>query len=784
MPSSLITEELATEFALEQGTMSYAATKLAVTLVSTIAITSLLVKNQDQPDTGATNGGKVQLPPATDNKLPVVYGDAWVSPTITDVKISEDQQTMWYVLAFSETTDSGTINFDEVYWDDKILVFDPDNPSEIRGWFVPSASNDPSENVFVTGVAGKISMWFYNNGSNSLYTTHHCLSAGGVGSEQPTVNSAIAILQDSQIGAGNRWTGTDLMTNTVFAVVRVKYDSDHGVTGLGQIKARIKNSLKAPGDVVKDYLINDRYGAGIPITSIDTASLDALNDYSNDTLSIDGDSGTRYEINGIVDTGQDCLTNLVNITACADSWLQWNESIGKWSVVINKSLTEMGLNANTVQQVTMDNIIGGIQVNPLDLNSTYNSVKIQFPNTNIKDQTDYRYFSVPLNQRANNEPNNELTVTLPYCNNSLSATYIGFKRLYSSRSDIMVNWTMDHSGIQIDAGDVVAITHDWYGWSKKLFRVTQVKETKSQDGSLTAQLSAIAYNASDYSPGSHYYTPASFNQLGDPNYISQPGKPTVGNITTATATFIVDSTVPSQGNVATMEFWYSATTSTVSGNNFTLYTGQSFSDSSFYPPDSTESVRVNSFPTGTYYWRARAVGPNSASEFSDASDAFTWTIVSGTLSGTQIDDDSISGSKVISGDPAKTGTSQSNGFFDTLGKTATLALGLSSAWAMYKKYGKEMPKLWDGNGAGNDQGQQESIPNIWPAEDPSQAGIPVYRVGDTITLIGDATPPIGDLDDYANFDGYDVPPFDPGSGMGLSGEGPSYAVDAPQIKKV
>jgi hypothetical protein len=215
-----------------------------------------------------------------------------------------------------------------------------------------------------------------------------------------------------------------------------------------------------------------------------------------------------------------------------------------------------------------------------------------------------------------------------------------------------------------------------------------------------------------------------------------------------------------------MEFWYSNTTAPISNNNYTLYSVQSYSDGPLYPSGSIETFRISNFPTGTYYWRTRAIGPNSNSVFSEASDAFAWTVLGGAISGTQIDDNSISGSKVISGDPAKTGSSQSNGFFDTLGPIAIAGLGLASLYAGYKKgwFDKILPKEYQNGfpGGGNDPGTQPSNPSIWPLQ-PKEANAPVFNVGDTITLVGDATPEIGNIEDYANFTGYDVPPYDYGA---------------------
>lgn len=785
MPASVVLPLFFTGAQITAGGLAVSAAAFAIRVVSTLAISSLLTR--DQPQITESRGGVVQLPPATNNKLPVVYGDAWVSPIITDVKISEDQQTMWYVLAFSETTDSGTINFDTVYWDDKLLLFDPNNPSEILGWYNPQQSEGPA---VVTGIAGKISMYFYNNGSNSLNTLHYCKPLGAEpGSYQPTVESAISILQDPTIAEVNRWTPNHLMSNTVFAVVKVKYDSDYGITGLGQIKARVTNSTKAPGSVMRDYLENSRYGCGIASSNIDLGSLAALDTYAAQATTIAeiDDQGSqvgtyflnpRYQINGIIDTSNDCLSNLQTITDCADSWVQWNETRGQWSVSINRSLTESGFTTSTMRVITSDQIIGGINVSPLDLNRTFNSINVQFPNKEIRDQFDQRYYEIPNNRRYANEPANQLQVQLPLVNTSTVATYIAYKRLWNSREDININFSMDYSGIQIDAGDIVAVKHEWYGWSQKSygtrvfpgkpFRVTQVKEQKAPDGFLSVQIAATAYNDDIYTvTNPHTFTQAGFSGVSDPNFIDTPPTPTIptGFVNTNSNTFVVKGEVPAFGIVRSMEFYYSVQGSTVTNNNYVLYTVQNYSEGPIYPVTDVngdrffEQVLFANMPAGTYYFRTRAVGPNNSSELSGASAAFVWENIGVPISGNQILDNTIAGTKVITGDPAKVGTSEGGGFFDTMGPVLTAGLGAAALYQGYKKGWFDFLKPEDEPffGGGNDAGILDIDPNLWVDWD-YDFGYP--DIGDTINYFADATPDIGDLDIFANFDDYDIPFFD------------------------
>lgn len=785
MPSSLIIGALG----LEAGGLAAGLITLGVRLAEVYAISSLLNKNQDQPTTTSANqGGQVQLPPATNNKLPVVYGNQFVSGIIVDAMLSTDQQKMWYVIAFSETTDSGDISFGDIYWDDKLLVFNPALPHSISCWYVPATSGGAEANSRVTGVAGKIGMWFYNNGSHSE-AYHHCLDTFGTDpNPQPEPKKsnidAISVLQDASIPAEIQWTANNLMSNTVFAILGVQYDSNHTLINLGQIKAEILNTLgtnrdinnavttnMGPGSVIKDYLLNNRYGCGLDIANINTTSLDNLDEYSKEQLTLKLTDGTyatndRYSINGILNTGNDCMVNLNSLADCVDSWIQWDERDAKWGVVMNRShFEETGQDLIDIVPITKDQIIGGININPTDLKTSANKLTVQFPSFKLENQTDYRYYDLPSYLKNANEPDNNLSVNYPFVDNEQQATWLGYKKLWSSREDLIINFTMDYSGIKIDAGDVIAINHEWYGWgplptnpanASRYFRVTQVKEAKDPSGFLSVQIAAMSYNDDIYTetdPGFFHITEFNNSLLKDPTIITLPGKPTIETFTT-TNLMVVSSSVPSLGNVQAMEFWY-GTTSTVTINNYALYETQHYVTTTttnaynieLYPNSYVEKINALNIPSGTYYWATRALGSISASDFSPVSDPVVWTYNPflgtgpGSIPGYTIKDGSISGSKVITGDPATVGTSASPGFFDTLGPLAFAGLGLAAINYGYKNgvFDGLLPDSWKAKGGGNDEGDTQVDPTTTMTYDNGlTASNP--QVGDSVTIVADSTP--------------------------------------------
>lgn len=626
-----------------------------------IGASKLLAKRANTPSpSGGDAGGRVQLAPATDNKLPVIYGTAWVGGPIVDAKISTDQQYMWYVVALAEKTDTGTYSFDTangVIYDGKIVQFGSNGVVDAlitnNGGYAGTPQSD-------TRVAGKIYIWLFTNGYNSGINT------GGQTAQQ--------ILSDSTTGGGIptdlRWNSSlytsggqsPTMNNTCFAIIRVQYNSDAGTTSLGTLQVKLTNNLGSsyganPADAIYDYMINDRYGCAIPLDRIDTSSLAALDTYSNQSIQyvdVNGVTQTqpyRYRLNGPLDTGQNCLNNLQFLVDSCDSWLQYSEATGKWRIVMNApysgSITNLFCADATNTKAC--NVIGGIQISPVDLNETFNQVEVAYPNTNVRDQTDYQivdltdpttaWFPIYNQLLSPNEPINRLNITLPLVNQAVQAKYLAVRRLLQSREDLLISFQLDYSGIQLEAGDVIRVKHEAYGWdvlnggAGKLFRVSQVNEQTLDDGSLVASVEAFEYNDTIYDDNAiRDFVPALNTGLVDPNVISEPCPPTITNFTDANALitgFIVSSCVPEQGVVKYMDFNYGA--SNVVSTHDLYRTVQNANGAPFInSPDiangnvTTVSITVNDLPAGNFYWSVTARNDYSG-RFGNGSNIFPWS---------------------------------------------------------------------------------------------------------------------------------------------------------------
>ena len=137
----------------------------------------------------------------------------------------------------------------------------------------------------------------------------------------------------------------------------------------------------------------------------------------------------RYAINGVIDTAKPVMANLENIANSASSWLTYDMTDGKWSVVINQA----GTSSFTFNE---DNIVGGIDVSGLGLDRLYNAVEVQFPNKDLDDSNDFVRLDLTSSDRKSNEPDNLLKLNYPLINDSIQAELIGLLELKQSRMNL------------------------------------------------------------------------------------------------------------------------------------------------------------------------------------------------------------------------------------------------------------------------------------------------------------------------------------------------------------
>lgn len=611
MPGSIIATAV---FKLAAGSLAAAATAFAINMVaSTIIARAFGPKGLNDSANGGPNpGNNQQIGPAGDNKVPVIYGTAFTGGIITDLSISSDNQTIFYVLTLAEVTGAeygaaDTYTFGDVYFGGKKCVFDTTDTSRVVSLL------DESNGQMQNNVDGKLNIYLFSNGSNS-----------GVN----TTSSAVQIMQEA--GLVYTWDANKQMTNAAFAIIRMKYSVSANLTGIQQTRFQLTNSRTAPGACIYDFLRSERYGAALQDSQIDSSSLAALDTYSAGLMvytTFGGGSAQlqRFKFDGLLDMNNTVMTNLQALSTCCDCLIKYNEINGKWGVIVQSPT------ATVVMDINDSNMVSAIQVTPLDLASSYNIIEVKFPDGTSKDTFNSATFDLSVVNPGlmyPNEPVNKQTVSLPLVNNSVRAQYIANRCLEAAREDLQVRVTINYTGIQLEAGDIVTVTNSNYGWAAKMFRVTQVIENFTDDGQVTASLALSEYNPSVYDDVNvTQFTPAVNTGIGSPLAFGTLYAPTFTNIFTnaATPSFDVAVTSSSSGIVQYAEVYYSAFQFPTAAQLFLAGTTAINSNGNPYAPNSSMgNVTMTSMPQGNWYFFVRYVNALGSSNFSSASAVIAW----------------------------------------------------------------------------------------------------------------------------------------------------------------
>ena len=563
-------------FGLAAGTLAFAVVS-AVVATGAAMITSRILNPVPKGGPGggaaAQQGVRIQLPPGTSNKVPILYGRAFCSPIIVDAYISTSdgttQDTMTYIMAISETSNWTTAQYtvNDIYWNDLRLTFDG-NGAQTGKKRVDAAYNEPED---FTDDNFKDRVWFgvwrWNSSTQSPQTIF--------GNQTPT-----AFVPD-----GN-WPEAQKMEGFVFAAMTMRYDQEKGFTGLPNITFDVTNSIDGPGEVLFDYMTSTRFGAAIPYEEIDIPSFNEWNAYCNQNAPwtpIDGGATEykpRYKINGLVNTNNDVKSNIDSILLSAAGWISYDVNYGLWRVIPKRAQASTML-------FTDDNITSGISLSSTRLEDLFNIVEAQYYDSKNKDQQAFAYINLFTANPAllnYNEPENSYSLSLEFCNDNIQAERIANMELEQSRDDLVVSFTTSHFGLQCQAGDVIKINNTVYGWVSpefeggKEFRVMRVREIEGDEGTLGAEIVALEYNAQVYDDKNiREFFPRENIGIPDTGASNQLPPPSieVGNVdnTSSSPSFNLTVTVPTDaGLINEIEIWFAE------GDDYAGLGG----DSSFY----------------------------------------------------------------------------------------------------------------------------------------------------------------------------------------------------------
>jgi hypothetical protein len=615
--SLIVAEVIGIAGAAILGSAGVAFVTSAIALGLAITTARLLGLSGGGGGTTQDPGVRIQLPPGTQNKIPVVYGSVNTKGVVTDARISNANKTMTYVLALSEQTQTGTFTVGNIFWNDQLLQFRTAAGSE---HIVSGSIDQNGAGSANTNFDGLIRVRVYSSGTNSSQQIFPPQSTGNTANARTLLDESDTNYQ---------------LYGTVYAVIQIDYDSAKGVTGLAQVTFQLNNSLKNPGSVWYDYMTSERYGAGIPVTQIDTSTCIA-----STTTSLLGWSNTipanqylaggttastqvRYEINGVISAGDVVKSNLDKINSASASYTSFDYNQGRWKVILNRPATASEL--TTAFEFNDDNIIGEVGVTATNLEDLYNILEVEYASRVIRDQNDYFRGAIAESEMNDLEPSNSLNMRIDLVNNALHSGRIGLIELKGSRVDLIITFRADYSALQCQAGDVVKVTNDVYGFNAKLFRISKIRELEDDIGGITCEVTALEYSSTVYTDetlqDSANVAGSGIPTFGGSATLPPPSAPIASTINTTTPSFTLSTTINGASNAVDEVQWFYSTNSTT---NFTYLSNVYPVTGTFNPGDTVTGV-VTLGQAGTFYFRARTGLASRYSNFSNTSSpGFAW----------------------------------------------------------------------------------------------------------------------------------------------------------------
>ena len=447
----------------------------------------------DQGLTGTNQSPRAQVVPATDNKLPRIYGRATTGGILIDHH-ETDANTIIAAFAICEydkdrydfTPTSGPSNkchIRTIWRDNQRMV--PISESTYGGGntIVKIQNVEDNSNIDVQA-ANVLHVWAWAGNSDAQCQIF------GPGN------------QDNAYDIFPTWTSANTMDGTAFAIVEVKYlddePNDLKIDKLGSWRFEFvttgeNNDLDCPANAFVDYMTSTRYGAGLTTADIDMDSVaewvthcNQVNVYDNQwtdpkgTFTVGPATYSRFTMGAWLDTNETVATNIEQILNAGMASLTYDYRKGKFRVIPNRAMTT-AVNTGPGESYTIfnfneTNIISDITVNSTDLYSLYNAAETSYPDFIVQDKAESLIVEIDSADLLSNEPTSILSFDQPTVNFRPQAADIANITLKQSRVDQIVTLTGDFSTLGVDVGDFVSVTDKTKGWDTKYFRVKRTQE--------------------------------------------------------------------------------------------------------------------------------------------------------------------------------------------------------------------------------------------------------------------------------------------------------------------
>jgi hypothetical protein len=411
-------------------------------------------------------------------QIPVVYGDRLLGGTRVFVETSGADNTYLYIaLVLCE----GEINaVTEIQVNDETVTF--------SGSFVNGTEITSNDSNYGTTVKAQP---FY-------------------GTDGQSASSLLSTLTN--------WGSNHKLSGICYVAFRFEWDADK-YSGIPNIKVKVQGKKIStfdgssnettgqystnPAFVLLDFLRNERYGKGIPLTEIDIPSFYSASQIADTTVTYyTGTTGKLFECNAVLNTNKKILDNVKTLLRGMRGLLPYVQ--GEYKLLIEST----GTASFTLNE---DNIIGGVKLESERKDQKYNRVLVNFVNPEKGYQADTIVYDTDHDtlKTADGGFLQEGNVTLDTINSPYQAHEFGKIVLQRSRNNLKLGLNVNYEALDLAIGDIVNVSSTILGMVNKPFRVSGM----TLNANFTASLSLQEHQDS-------WYTFSTINEvatIGDTN---------------------------------------------------------------------------------------------------------------------------------------------------------------------------------------------------------------------------------------------------------------------------
>src|SRR5210317_572046 len=430
-----------------------------------------LIPTPDIPDFETPEEEKGVLINKSSNnaQIPIVYGRRQVGITRVFLESSGTDNTYLYMAGV--VCEGEIEEIQEIYIDDKKVTF---NGALTDGTVREVDSSDSN---------------FYKDSS-------HIQVQAFYGTDDQVASS---ILTNS-----TNWTSNHRLRGVCYLAFRFKWNQDI-FSSIPQVRVTLKGRkvydprtdttayTSNSALILLDYLRNTRYGKGLPNSAFesDFASFKTSADECETQITpyTGADQINLFETNAVIDTSQKVIENVKKLLNPMRSLFTYNNGVYKLKIEGT---------GTAVKTITADHVVGGAKVLGERKNNKYNRVIGTFVNPDKNWQNDTVSFPPADDTIVATEFKHatmlaqdngtllEGNFQFPNVTNKFGAEALCEVILRRSRNQLQIQLTLTSEFLELEIGDIVAITYPTGGFDAKPFRVLGL--TINEDLTVNVQL--------------------------------------------------------------------------------------------------------------------------------------------------------------------------------------------------------------------------------------------------------------------------------------------------------